>query len=51
MELEIDFISNGWVVKHDVTAGLWKKQMFFKTLGHAIAYSKRVLDKYKGMQN
>ncbi|KKM74210.1 hypothetical protein LCGC14_1402520 [marine sediment metagenome] len=51
MKIEIDYIKNGWIVKHDVTDGIWDDQVFFKTINQASAYAKKILEKYRSWQD
>jgi hypothetical protein len=47
MKIEIEWISNGWVVKHDVTEGIWNKEVYFKTINQATSYAKKIIEKYQ----
>ena len=49
MKIEIVSIKNGWVVKHNVY--LWEDEVYFKTINQAVAYIKRILGKYRSLQN
>ena len=50
MKIEIRDIKNGWIVVHDVTNCIWDDELFFKTIGQATAYAKKILEKYKELQ-
>jgi len=48
MQLEIDKIENGFVVRHDVDG---EHEIYFRTINQVITYSKRILDKHRILQN
>ncbi len=50
MKIEIEYINNGWIVRHNVNSYIHDSELFFKTIGQATAYAKKRLDKYRELQ-
>lgn len=46
MKIELIGINNGWIIKHDFTTYINDDEIYFKTIKQAVAYSKKLLDKY-----